>query len=504
MLALIGGATALWFALDPLSGQLPLLGAGTTRSASQPVTLGVHAFTDNNTTTATTVAVALGTPTAGSTVVCAFKYPNASTFTSLADNVNAGVYQPAATLMREQNHNYRGGIFYRENVAASSTTVTLTYATTGTHAQMACVEVKGAATAYAFDSTFAATKALTGTNPTSGSTLTPFGNGRFLYGALLFDTGTTTAGANFTLLDQAGAVASAALYPEYWIQTTATATTTPYANVSSANYGVWTTAFAPSSAVGFCNATTVIDWSGGTNGVVPAASDLQLSTKGGLNQPNADSNLGSFVVGWVANSTGVTYSTLGYAPLVTTRTCPFYTGTGTGTLGVRRPTGDNIGGLAYQYYTTQNTVTTWTCLQADFSPTLNSGTADLITIGSIDGNDFLNLQMNSNLVLGSFLAELKSGAVSSPTVNWVANTWYGVRMTYVAGGTHSIAYYSFSGTQCTGTPTLMGTQSGASTGTNQANHTVIFGGGSNSYTVGNNFYMGAFVQDALYGAALAP
>ncbi len=141
---------------------------------------------------------------------------------------------------------------------------------------------------------------------------------------------------------------------------------------------------------------------------------------------------------------------------------------------------------------------------ADFSPLLNNGTVDLVTIGNLDGSDFVNLQMNSNLVTGTFVAELKSGSVSSPAVNWAANTWYGIRITYLAGGTHSIAYYSYSGTKCTGTPTLMGTQSGAATGTNLANHLGLYGGASNSYAAGSGFYMGAIVLDILYGAAIVP
>jgi hypothetical protein len=55
---------------------VPLLGAGSGGSASfPPIALGVHATADNGAATATTVAVNIGTPTAGSTIFCNLRLP---------------------------------------------------------------------------------------------------------------------------------------------------------------------------------------------------------------------------------------------------------------------------------------------------------------------------------------------------------------------------------------------------------------------------------------------
>ena len=112
-------------------------------AAFPPITLGVHAAHDNGASTATTVVVGPMTPTAGSTIVCDVKYTTSANLTSVADNVNSGVYQIAASMLRDPNHSFVLGTFYKENVAASATTITLTYTATGTNGQMACREWKG-------------------------------------------------------------------------------------------------------------------------------------------------------------------------------------------------------------------------------------------------------------------------------------------------------------------------------------------------------------------------
>src|SRR5207249_1241865 len=93
-------------------------------------------------------------------------------------------------------------------------------------------------------------------------------------------------------------------------------------------------AFAPNTG-GYCDSSMIIDWTGGTNGATVSLANLETSTKGGRQQPGSD-----VASGWsfAGAAPGMTYSTLAYRPFVRTLSCPVYSGSGTGTLGIKYST----------------------------------------------------------------------------------------------------------------------------------------------------------------------
>jgi hypothetical protein len=473
-------------------------GIGTTT----PITLGVHAAHDTAASSATTVVVGPITPTAGSTMYCAIKYPIASTLPSISDNVNSGVYQPAVSRLRESAHNFLFATYYKENVAASATTITLTYTTTGTHAQMACKEIKGVPASYALDSSVTQSQAVNGANPATPNSYTPFANGEMVLSDAYISTGTVTAGTNFTLLDNTGT-----LDPEYWIQTTKTATTGAFADVSAADNAVGMAAFGPNVG-GNCDGTVVIDWSGAgaANAGTPTTTTLQASTHGDQAQPNADNvnpRPGVWILG--GSAAGITYATAAYRPLVTSRTCPFYTGSGTGTLGLAK-TSNAAGGIGLGFDTLQSKVTHAACFFTD-TPVSHSGTIDTLSISggdSIGNPDYVLIQVNSNGSTSSFVLETQSGSTNSSTA-WVQNTSYWIRIEYNKASFHKAYIYTFSGANCTGTPTLQETITASTTVTGGGPaDTLSYFTASDSYATGTNFYFGSAIADIYYGSSLMP
>jgi hypothetical protein len=502
---------ALGLVVQSVSAQSILLtGVGSSAGSSFPaLTLGTHAHTDNASSSSATVSVSITPQQAGSVLACAIKWSNLAALTSVADNINSGNYAPLVSGLREPNHNYNGAIYYHENVAASATTVSLTYAPAEPNGQMACVEVQNVPTSYAADSSFVASQAILAANPTTGSTLTPAGSGRFLFNALLFDSGTTTAGSGFTLIENAGTAtpsASDALYPEYVIQTSATASNGSYTNATGTNaFAALMSAFAPKQS-GLCGASMVLDWSAGSNGSTPASADLQSSTHGNKPQPNSDRclgcNGGATPGGWTnVGAAGITYSSTGFQALQTARHCPFYTIPGTSSVGLVGASSTTTSGPTIAFDSSSATTTAFGCFMTD-TPIANAGTFDLWRLGVNDNSDFVNIQMNSNGGSGTFLTEMPSGTVSTPTINWSPNTWYGIRLTETVGGTNKSEFYTYSGAGCSGTPTLIGTQTGAhSAGTLRTNSVTPLGASADTYTAGTHFYSSAVLVDYLYGSA---
>jgi hypothetical protein len=433
---------------------------------------------------------------------CAIKYPIASTLPSISDNVNSGVYQPAVSRLRESAHNFLFATYYKENVAASATTITLTYTTTGTHAQMACKEIKGVPASYALDSSVTQSQAVNGANPATSNSYTPFANGEMVLSDAYISTGTVTAGTNFTLLDNTGT-----LDPEYWIQTTKTATTGAFADVSAADNAVGMAAFGPNVG-GNCDGTVVIDWSGAgaANAGTPTTTTLQASTHGDQAQPNADNvnpRPGVWILG--GSAAGITYATAAYRPLVTSRTCPFYTGSGTGTLGLAK-TSNAAGGIGLGFDTLQSKVTHAACFFTD-TPVSHSGTIDTLSISggdSIGNPDYVLIQVNSNGSTSSFVLETQSGSTNSSTA-WVQNTSYWIRIEYNKASFHKAYNYTFSGANCTGTPTLQETITASTTVTGGGPaDTLSYFTASDSYATGTNFYFGSAIADIYYGSSLMP
>lgn len=488
--------------LSAFGQSLPFPGPGAAAGGFPALAIGAHCQTNNGGSSSTTVACNMTPQAAGSSIWCDLKYPVA-VFTSIADSVNSGVYQFANASERDAAHSFEYGTWYKENVAASSTTITATWAVSGANAQIACKEIKNVPTAYALDSSVLQSQPATGTNPSNPNSYTPFANNAVVLSGAIIDTGTVTAGTNFTLLDNVST-----LNPEYWIQTTKTATTGPFTDASSASYAISMAAFGQNHA-GNCNATMVIDFTGGIAGNTPTTVDLQLGTKGGQAQPNAENVSANFKPGWTVGSAAanITYSASAYQPLATARTCPFYTGTGTGTVGLAHTTAAVGGNVQYHFISTQPKATWGVCISSDI-PVANNGTFDVLDFsgGNSTGNpDFVALQWNSNGATSSWQLEAPGGMANSST-SWTPNTWYWMRLEYNQASFHKIYIYTFSGSGCTGTPTLKETLTANTsvTGGGPADTAAFYGGGSMTYAAGNNVFEGASVLDILYGSAIMP
>lgn len=109
--------------------------------------------------------------------------------------------------------------------------------------------------------------------------------------------------------------------------------------------------------------------------------------------PNTDQL--SYAPGWtlVNSAANLTFSTTAYLPLVTARGCPFYSGSGTGTVGLDHSMAGS-GGATYHFAGTQPKVTLAACMWTN-TPVSHSGTIDGLVIfgGDNIGNfDYANLQ----------------------------------------------------------------------------------------------------------------
>ena len=188
--------------------------------------------TDNNTTSSTTVVVGPFTPTAGDGIVCRFRFNDNASFTSLADNVNAGNYTQAVLSNSGTVGSY-GGIYFYSNVAGSPTTITLTYSSTYVKSSMSCAAFTPSyAGAMQQDTTAKQGQTVvTAANPTSGTAVIPSGPNELIVCNLTNAGGsgvTPTAGTNFTLFGSS----TWPTFAEYWIQTAANATNCPFTQTS--------------------------------------------------------------------------------------------------------------------------------------------------------------------------------------------------------------------------------------------------------------------------------
>src|SRR5271166_2930809 len=184
----------------------------------------VHGVHDNGSSASNTAAVSIGTPTAGDLITCevTFDGHNANALVSVSDN-NNGSYVAAIPAHLNTTLIQWFGIYYAQNVVGSPTTVTLKTSQSNQWAAISCQAWTGVATSNSLDSGFLQSRdALSTPNPTTGANKTPAGNGELIIAGLgLYSSGTPTAGANYALIDSASA---SQWWPEYWIQTAATAT----------------------------------------------------------------------------------------------------------------------------------------------------------------------------------------------------------------------------------------------------------------------------------------
>jgi len=500
-----------WTYYDPISDEWVRVGIDPQLGISFPaptlpisgypaITVGVNNFTDNASSSSTTVVVDIGTPNAGSVIRCDIKYSNSATFTSVADNVNSGVYLPEISRLRRQDHSYVYGSYYKENVAASDTTITLTYSPAETNGGIYCEELRGTPSTYALDSSVMQSRTNTSTNPANGNSYTPFANNEIVISAGQIQSGTNTAGTNFTLDANTNN-----LYSEHWVQTTKTATTGPYTDASSVSYGIGMAAYGQNHA-GTCGASAIIDWNGCGSSFTTGT--VQASTYGDQAQPNADKLAHPPGIVFSGSGTGLSCNTSAYQPLATTRSCPFYSGTGAGsnTLGLDHASG-TAGGLALYFDTTNGDTTASTCIQTTASPGVSSacpgGSCGLDSFvifgGDNTGNaDYVNLAWGAGAA-HPWQMEPKCGGTPTYTGTnlWAANSKYFVVNKYHQAGQHEIYIY----TGCGASPPLLLhiTSSCTISGGGPADQIHLGNGGNDTWSTGADWYYGAVCLDYIYG-----
>jgi len=188
----------------------------------------VHGVKDNGVNSSSSVSVSVGTPTAGDLITCevTFDSGNNNALVSVSDN-NNGTYAAAVPVHLNSSMVQWFGIYYKENVYGSATTITLTTTQSRPYEAISCQAWKGVAGANSLDTGFSQLQdAVSAPNPTTGSNKTPSANGELiLSAAALINAGTPTPGSNYSLIDGA---TQTRWWPEYWIQTTATSTAGNY------------------------------------------------------------------------------------------------------------------------------------------------------------------------------------------------------------------------------------------------------------------------------------
>ena len=218
-----------------------------TIAATAAITRNAHGVTDvGATSTASPITVSLSNVAAGDLIVCEVSLEEGVTFTSVSDPSN-GKYSPAITLHTNTTMTQQMGIYYVANAVAGSYSVSLAWTGGATNYQaMACQSWTGVGTSSPQDTTMTEQQDGSSTaNPTAGSTMPPAAAGELIIGNVATSAYVPTAGTYYTLTDSAS---TTYLWPEYWIQTTATATNAPYTNSSDK----WTdqmVAFKPASSL---------------------------------------------------------------------------------------------------------------------------------------------------------------------------------------------------------------------------------------------------------------
>lgn len=234
----------LFFMLSPLAwsqttiASKTTIAAKTTLAASVPVTTIVatldgtqHGNGSTGGTPATSISVTLS-PTAGDGITCEFVVDDAATFTSITDSKNAGAYSAGLPAYDSAPNNTLWlGIYFKSNVASGSTVITLNYSTS-TVASISCQAWKpSTAATLSVDGAALQHKDTAAANPNSGGNLTPSYANEVVIGYVFTDDfASSTPGASYTSIDIDSTFGTT---PEYWIQTTATSTNTPYTHAAA-------------------------------------------------------------------------------------------------------------------------------------------------------------------------------------------------------------------------------------------------------------------------------
>jgi len=181
--------------------------------------------------------------TAGDAITCEFEFANAETFTSVTDTLNSATFTVVnITNFTAAALTERVGLYYFQNSAhGSSDTITLQFSSAHGGAAMSCQAWKNAKTSTGLDTGTAnpgntAAGGTTSTNPTSGNFQTT-ANGDLIIGVMVNGGVATPTAGNGTLIDT---IANEAMYPEYYVQTTASSSTTLTYTAASDVWGeIW-------------------------------------------------------------------------------------------------------------------------------------------------------------------------------------------------------------------------------------------------------------------------
>jgi len=119
------------------------------------------------------------------------------------------------------------GIAYIKDALAGPTTVTMNLSGTTNFIGLGCQSWTGSSGTFTLDSPFTQGQDGTTANPTSGTAQAPNNSNELVIGNILNNSTLATVGANYTLIDNMSTVG---MNPEYWSQTTPTATNAPYVN----------------------------------------------------------------------------------------------------------------------------------------------------------------------------------------------------------------------------------------------------------------------------------
>jgi hypothetical protein len=194
------------------------------------------------------VSCTLSSVTAGDLITVEFSDRNGYE-TSISDGAN-GAYTKIYYVQDSADPNY-SGMAYFMNSASGSLTVNLALSSTDYWGNISVQAWKGAATSSALD-TGAITQHLTSTsgtvaNANCGSAQSPAGAGELIIGYVVPDNNfSVTAGTNYTLIDTSNSNGNP-VFPEYWIQSAATATNGPFTSAAD-DFTEGCAAFKPASS----------------------------------------------------------------------------------------------------------------------------------------------------------------------------------------------------------------------------------------------------------------
>jgi len=383
--------------------------------------------------------------TTGDTIVCEWGVDGSSaSFGGISDSTNGTYLMPMSSLTNGTTLDIgRQGIAYLPNVAAGSYTPALSAANHDGFLSLACQPFKNVLTAFSLDGgsiTQVKDQTTVATNPTSGSTQSPTTNGELILGFLTNGNCTTpTPGTNYSLLT---GLAANCEWPEYWIQTTGTATNTPYTMASDTWRDEQTALLPAGASPGVLPLTVYNNASGGTNGATPTTTTVGNSgafvASGAwtVNNANSDMTFATKTLNCQQGSSFINGATFTNS----SSTLAYQFATGTGTDGVSFST-TGIGTYAK--------VTMAYCFETSIPQTDSNG--NRYSLGSMESEDFADFCDPQIFPTGSALQldlESSGGGASAGRINIATNTVYQIQMTYAtASGGCQLSVYDTTGAQ---------------------------------------------------------